>query len=71
VDTNSLVRKSLPNEIILRAEVRLWLGLDSLLEVCESSEVETAWQAAINELSTGLHNPRWRDEANDGDEAEG
>ena len=60
VNTASFKKKSPAVEVIRRAKVQLWIGLDSLLEVCEESEVETAWDEAINELSTALHNPTWR-----------
>jgi hypothetical protein len=60
VATTSFVKKSPASEIIRKAKVQLWLGLDDLINVCEASEVETAWFTAVNELSMDLHNPRWR-----------
>lgn len=72
VATESFMKNSPASEIIRRAKVRLWIGLDSLLNVCEASEVEAAWNIAIKELSTDLHNPKWRIEAEvkNADEAE-
>lgn len=59
VNTASFKKKSPAVEVIRRAKVQLWIGLDSLLEVCEESEVETAWDEAIKELGIALHNPTW------------
>ena len=59
VNTASFKKKSPAVEVIRRAKVQLWLGLDSLLAVCEESEVEKAWDVAVKELSTALHNPTW------------
>lgn len=60
VNTASFKKKSPAVEVIRKAKVQLWIGLDSLLEVCQESEVEKAWDEAINELCTALHNPTWR-----------
>jgi len=43
-----------------RARVRLWLGLDSLLEQCDSNDVETAWNTAITGLSESIRKPNWK-----------
>lgn len=47
------------NKIVQRARVRLWLGLDSLLEQCDSGEVEVAWATAIDGLSASIRYPNW------------
>lgn len=46
-------------KIVQRAKVRIWIGLDSLLEQCEVSEVENAWEASISGLTSGIRNPKW------------
>ena len=46
--------------IVQRAKVRLWIGLDSLLEKCDAEEVDAAWNKAIESLSQSIRNPQWR-----------
>ena len=42
------------------AEVRLWIGLDSLLKTCENEEVENAWDSAIKVLTENIRSPKWK-----------
>ena len=51
---------SAARKIIIRAKVRLWLGLDSLLEKCEAKEVDDAWRAAIAGLTQNIRTPQCR-----------
>lgn len=55
----SLEGESIAKRITERANVRLWLGLDSLLQQCTAEEVESAWTTAVSELSSNVRSPRW------------
>lgn len=46
--------------IVQRAGVRLWMGLDSLLEDCTDEEAEAAWRTAVARLTADVHNLSWR-----------
>lgn len=59
VDQVAFVADTAHRKIVKRAKVRLWLGLDSLLEECEPDEVDAAWGAAIAGLSSSIRNPKW------------
>jgi hypothetical protein len=59
VNQSSFSDDSVARRIVHRAEVRLWLGLDSLLNQCETEEVERAWSSAIDGLSASVRNPKW------------
>jgi hypothetical protein len=50
---------SATRRIVQQAKVRLWIGLDSLLDRCEAEEVEEAWCSAIARLSANVRNPKW------------
>lgn len=50
---------SVSRRIVKHGRVRLWLGLDSLLDQCEAKEVEEAWCSAIERLSANVRNPKW------------
>jgi hypothetical protein len=49
--------------VVQRAKVRLWIGLDSLLQQCDTAEVESAWSTAIQGLSESVRHPKWRTES--------
>jgi hypothetical protein len=59
VDQAAFATDTAQRKIVQRAKVRLWLGLDSLLERCESHEVEAAWEAAIAGLNSSIRYPKW------------
>ncbi len=59
VDHAAFAADTVQRKIVQRAKVRLWLGLDSLLEQCELHEVETAWETAIAGLNSSIRNPKW------------
>jgi hypothetical protein len=59
VDQLAFAADTAQRKIVQRARVRLWLGLDSLLERCEPDEVEAAWEAAIAGLNSSIRNPKW------------
>ena len=48
--------------IVRRAKVKLWIGLDSLLQSCTDAEVEEAWATAVAQLSRDIRNPIWRND---------
>lgn len=50
---------SVARRIVQQAKVRLWLGLDSLLDQCGTEEVEEAWGSAIEQLNASVRNPGW------------
>ncbi|WP_166831576.1 hypothetical protein [Thalassoroseus pseudoceratinae] len=47
-------------QITHRAKVKLWIGLDTLLEGCTAEEVEQAWSTSVSRLTSDLCNPTWR-----------
>lgn len=59
VNDTAFAADSVNRRIIERAKVRLWIGLDSLLEQCDCKEVEAAWTTAIDGLSASVRNPKW------------
>lgn len=59
VDQAAFATDTAQRKIVQHAKVRLWLGLDSLLERCEGHEVDAAWEAAIAGLSSSIRNPKW------------
>lgn len=59
VDQSSFESETANRQVVLYAKVRLWLGLDSLLEQCDVDEVQTAWDAAISGLSECINKPKW------------
>ena len=50
---------SVARRIVQQAKVRLWLGLDSLLDQCGTEEVERAWSSAMEGLNASVRNPKW------------
>ena len=60
INTNELAGTSPALRIVQRAKVRLWIGLDSLLEACTNEEVEAAWSTAVAQLTEDICNPNWR-----------
>lgn len=57
----SELEKQIPAvRVVQRAKVRLWMGLDSLLEKCTVEEVEKAWSTAVARLTEDVCNPNWR-----------
>lgn len=60
VNTAALSNDCPARAIIQRAKVRLWLGLDSLLQQCSEQEVGTAWCEAIGKLTEAIHEPKWQ-----------
>ncbi len=61
VDHSSFAHATAQRQVVLRARVRLWFGLDELLERCEPDEVQAAWDSAIAGLSECIRNPTWKD----------
>jgi hypothetical protein len=59
VNTVAFTKNTPYRQLVLRAKVRLWMGLDSLLEQCNDEEVELAWTTAIDSLTTSIRNPKW------------
>jgi hypothetical protein len=51
IKVDELASDSPATRIVQRAKVRLWIGLDSLLE---------AWSTAVAQLTENICNPRWR-----------
>ena len=64
INTNELAGVSPALRIVQRAKVRLWIGLDSLLEACTNDEVEAAWSTALAQLTEDICNPNWRMDEN-------
>ncbi|MEZ5943950.1 MAG: hypothetical protein R3C18_21345 [Planctomycetaceae bacterium] len=64
VNTTELAGASPALRIVRKAKVRLWIGLDSLLEVCTDEEVEAAWSTAVAQLTNDIRKPIWRMDEN-------
>lgn len=60
VNTVAFATECKARGIIEKARVRLWLGLDSLLQVCSEQEVEAAWREAVDNLTQAIHQPKWQ-----------
>ena len=60
INQNELANASPALRIMQRAKVRLWIGLDSLLDACTNEEVEEAWSTAVAQLTEDVLNPSWR-----------
>lgn len=60
INTSEFVTNSPALRIVQRANVRLWIGLDSLLEACTNEEVEGAWSTAVAQLTEDVRSPSWR-----------
>lgn len=59
IDSDELTRNLPAAKIMQRAKVRLWIGLDSLIEGCTNEEVEGAWSTAVAQLTEDVRNPSW------------
>lgn len=59
VNHSAFAVDSVSRRIVQQGRVRLWLGLDSLLDQCETKEVEEAWSSAIEGLNASVRMPKW------------
>lgn len=64
INSNDLASASPALRIVQRAKVKLWIGLDSLLEACTNEEVEAAWFTAVGQLTEDICDPSWRTDKN-------